>query len=204
MTPSSEIEIQGQQVVVTGHRGAGKSTLVQMLLRQTGAHFVYDYGMEHDEYNRYLPEHRRGDELKAEVDGVIGKVVVDNTPSRRPAIVVLEEANRYVPNRGTIPESVAELVDMGRHYKTAASQGITVIYTTRRPSQLDTDVMELADYLMVYRTRGRNDRERLNQEAAGLGDAAADLDDYHWLLVRPDRTYQTMKPVPPGDTTGEL
>lgn len=202
---NESVSIEGQQIVVTGHRGAGKSTFIQHLLDMgpPGA-LVIDTNREHDGYDRYLPEHRRGEEGKAEINGVVERAVTDNDPERRPGHVVIEEANRYVPNRGSIPPAVGEIVDLGRHYETGISDGVTVTYVTRRPSQLDADVMELADYIVAYRTRGRNDKKRLNDEAPGLGDAAADLDDYHFILVRPDRSYQTMRPVPEGDTTGSI
>lgn len=201
---NEEINIEGQQIVVTGHRGAGKSTFVQTLIDAGPPALVIDTNREHTGYNRYLPEYRRGEEGKAEIDGVVERAVMNNDPERRPGHIVIEEANRYVPNRGTIPPAVGELVDLGRHYETAVSDGITVTYVTRRPSQLDTDVMELADYLVVYRSRGKNDKKRLNQEADGLGDAAGALDDYHYILVRPDRSYDEMNPVPVGDTTGSI
>ena len=199
------VTFEGQQVVVAGHRGAGKSTWIQHVADVLGSGVVfYDMNREHEHFDRYVPDHRRGDEMDAEADGVIGRLVVDNDPARRPGAVVLEEANRYVPNRGNIPESVGELVDLGRHYETAITDGVSVFYVTRRPAQLDADVMELADYLVVYRVRGKNDVKRLNDEAPGLGDAARELDDYHYLLVRPDRSWVRMAPVPEGDTTGSL
>jgi DNA helicase HerA-like ATPase len=209
MAATERISIEGQQLVVCGHRGAGKSTWIQHAVHDAPV-FVYDMNREHeaiaDRPNgaRYLPNHRRDEEGRAEADGVVSRLVTDNEPGARPAVVVLEEANRYVPNAGKIPEAVGELVDLGRHYKTAASDGIAVMYVTRRPAQLDPDVMELADYLIVYRVRGKNDKKRLNKEAPNLGDRAAELGEYEWLLVHPDRTITHMSPVPEGDTTGSL
>ena len=203
MSETREISLAGKQVVVCGHRGAGKSTWIQHAVSDAPV-FVYDMNREHDHLPRYLPNHRRDDECKAEVDGVISRLVTDNAPHSRPGVVVLEEANRYVPNRGKIPAAVGELVDLGRHYETAVADGVSVLYVTRRPAQLDPDVMELADYLVVYRIRGKNDKKRLNKEASGLGDAAAGLSDYEWILVDTDRTWTRMKPVPEGDTTGSL
>lgn len=201
------VTFEGQQVVVAGHRGAGKSTWIQHAARALGEGVLfYDMNREHDpeSFDRYAPEHRRGEEMAAEVNGVVTRTVMDNDPARRPGAVVFEEANRYVPNRGNIPEAVGELVDLGRHYETAITDGVAVFYVTRRPAQLDADVMELADYLVIYRVRGKNDVKRLNDEAPGLGDAARTLDDYHYLLVRPDRSWERMSPVPEGDTTGSL
>lgn len=197
--------VEGQQVVVAGHRGAGKSTWIQHMAEslRSGVLF-YDMNREHERFHRYVPDHRRGEEMDAEADGVISRLVVDNDPAHRPGAVVLEEANRYVPNRGNIPDSVGELVDLGRHYETQITDGVAVFYVTRRPAQLDPDVMELADYLVIYRVRGKNDVKRLNDEAPGLGDAARELSDYEWLLVRPDRSWVHMAPVPEGDTTGSL
>ena len=204
MSETESVSFAGQQIVVMGHRGAGKSTWIQYVLNQTPGHFIVDMNREHEGYNRYLPEYRRGDEAKAEVDGVTSRIATDNDPARRPSMLVYEEANRYIPNRGSIPEAVGEVVDLGRHYETDVGDGIAVMYVTRRPSQLDTDVIELADYLVVYRVRGKNDKKRLNSEASGLGDKASQLGEYEYLLVRPDRSIVHMSPVPEGNTTGSL
>lgn len=201
---SEEIELAGQQIVVAGGRGSGKSTFVQHVLRILGdGALVYDMNREHDAFERYLPDHRRGEEAVAEADGVVSRMVTDNDPSRRPALLVLEEANRYV-SQGNIPEAVGELVDLGRHYKTPLTDGVAVMYVTRRVAQLDTDVTELADYIAVFGPGGKNSRRRLNDEVAGLGDAAAELDGYEWLLAFGDGTFTRMAPVEPGDTTGSL
>lgn len=197
------VDLAGKQVVVTGPRGSGKSTIVQSILRRVPPHFVYDMNREHEGFNRYLADNRRGEDMRAEVDGVISRMVTDNEPEKRPALVVLEEANRYVPNAGKIPEAVGELVDLGRHYVTPAAQGVAVMYVTRRPAKLDTDTTELADYFIVAGPTGKNGRSRLNDEVPGLGDAATDLDGYEWLFA--DRSgFTRMEPVEPGDTTGEL
>lgn len=198
-----EVELAGKQVVVTGPRGSGKSTIIQSILRRVPAHVVYDMNHEHGDFKRYVADYRRGEEMRAEVDGFVSRMVTDNDPEKRPALVVLEEANRYVPNAGKIPEAVGELVDLGRHYQTPAAQGVAVMYVTRRPAKLDTDVTELADYFIVAGPTGKNGRKRLNEEVPGLGDAATDLDGYEWLFA--DRSgFDRMEPVEPGNTTGSL
>lgn len=200
-----EIAIKGKQAVLIGPRSAGKSTLVQYILSRVPSHFVYDITHEHGRFNRYLPENRRGEEAIAELDGVLSSVVLDNDASRRPGLFVIEEANRVVPNRGAIPDAVGEMIDLGRHYERPGGSGVGVLYVTRRPAQMETDAIELADYLMVLGARGKNDVKRLNRERAGLGDMARDMSGgYDWLLVTPDREVHHMMPVPEGDTTGTL
>lgn len=198
-----KIEAFGNQGVVLGKKGCGKSNFVQHLLsddryRNT---LIFDTCREHANTNlpRYTPTHRRGDKARAELGKVLGAYAVTDREYRdiRPDLVVLEELSRYAPSQGKMAEELGELIDLARHY------GVGLIGVARRPAQIDTDTVELADWLVIFRVDGDNDVRKLNRLSSGLGDAAADLPDYHFI-VYDGAEWAVHEPVPEYDTTGKL
>lgn len=186
--------------MVFGLKKSGKSNFVQWLLTQDRYrnHLMYDLTAEHAALNRYIPTNRRGEEAKAELNGVVERTVVGNDRDRRPDILALEEVSRFCSPNSPPPEAVYELIDMNRHY------GIGILGIARRPAQVHTDMVELADNLIIFRLRGKNDRRRLNAEVSGLGDAVVELEEYEFIHVDASRDYQVVNPVEEMDTTGKL
>lgn len=198
-----KIELFGRQTMVFGKKGMGKSNFVQHLLaddryRNT---LVFDTNREHANTNlpRYCPKHRRGDEARAELGELLSRYVVTDREYRdiRPDLVVLEELSRYAPNRGSMADELGEFIDLARHYD------VGLLGVARRPAQVDTDTVELADNTVIFRVDGDNDVKKLNRLSSGLGDAAADLPKYHFL-VYDGSDYAVHEPVPEHDTTGKL
>jgi predicted N-formylglutamate amidohydrolase len=194
------VDFREGHTVVLGGKGSGKSNYVQAKLREPRHrdNLLYDTVREHgdvDGINRYLPEYRRGDEATAELDGVVEKLVLDRSRDRRPAAFIIDEATRQLG--GAVPPAVGEVMDLSRHYDV----GIT--FVARRPARLNADVVELADRLVVFAVRGKNDKRRLDEEYEGLADAVVALDEYHYAVID-GRGLTTHKPVPEQDTTAEL
>lgn len=197
-----EINLFGQHTMVYGLKGVGKSNWVAHVLAQPQYRnsIVYDVCREHDAEttNRVIPEHRTGDAAKEEFDQALRALVTENDRSLRPDLVVGEEMSRYAPNSGSAPESLMDLIDLNRHY------GVGVVGVARRPAKVDTNLTELADNLVIFSIRGKNDYRRLEEEVSGLGDAARSLDPYQYLIVDKSRNYEVHAPVPEYDTTGRL
>jgi len=194
------MELVGRTTAIYGLKGTGKSNFTQWLLSrpQYAGHLVYDLCREHDRLKRYLPEHRRGDDAERELDTVVERMVTNQPRRLRPEVVAVEEVSRFSGPNSQPPESVYELVDLARHY------GVGLVTIARRPAQVHTDLTELADNLIFFRLTGTNDRKKLNRMVDGLGDVVANLPDYHFARVTPDRRVFVHSPVPEMDTTGRL
>lgn len=194
------MKLKGKHTMVFGLKGAGKSNWLQYVLSrpQYRAHVCYDVCQEHDLLRRYLPQHRRGDKAIAEFEQMASRMVLDVDREQRPEVLAIEEVSRIAPNRGATPEALLELIDLNRHY------GVGVMGIARRPAQVDTDLVEMADNLVVFKLTGKNDYRRLEQEVEGLGDVVRDLGEYQWVHVDGSRNYRVMSPVPEMDTTGDL
>jgi hypothetical protein len=188
-----------------GRKGTGKSNFLSHALGARGPAqtLVYDVCAEHDTLTTYTPSHRRGEQADAELEQVTERLVLGPSADGRPEIFAVEELSRFCSPRSPPPEPVYEILDMNRHYRTPSGDGLGFVGITRRPSQVHTDAVELADRLVIFRLTGRSDKRRLNDTHAGLGDAAAALEDYHFI-VADGAGYREYPPVPERDTTGSL
>ena len=183
------ISLRGKTFVVFGLRGTGKSTLVNYIANQfkTKA-LVYDTLNEVPQdasYDSYTPINRYN---VGEVETII-KTVIE---SRAYRLFIIDEANRFCPSKpNPLPPMVADLNDQCRHYN------IGVGYVARRPTQLNQDLTELADYVFIFHLKGKNDINYLNDLSMGLGDAVLALKPFHFVLVKPDRSYTRYAPITP-------
>jgi DNA-binding HxlR family transcriptional regulator len=83
--------------------------------------------------------------------------------NREPLLLLLDEAQRYAPQRPITPEAtvclgaVEDLVKLGRKH------GIGPVLLTQRGSGLNKEVSELCDMLVAFRTPGPLDQERVRE-----------------------------------------
>lgn len=196
----TDFSLIGSSTAVYGLKGTGKSNFVQYILSRPrySAHLMVDVCREHDKLKRYIMEHRRGEEAEAELNQVLRRTVTDNDRSMRPEVVAVEEVSRFCSARKQPPEQLYELIDLARHY------GVGLVTIARRPAQVHSDLTELADNIIFFKLKGENDKRKLNNMVAGLGDRVADLGDYEFIRLTPDYEVIEYDPVPELSTTGEL
>ena len=189
--------MKNKRAVILGLQGSGKSELSKEILRTESSHFVYDVQHEYQGFNRYFVENKQvqrpgknDDPAIAELNRVTTTVVLNSGQVR---LYVVDEANRYCPNKYPLPSSILTLNDDNRHDR------IAFVTITRRAVQLNTDLVELAHYIFIFRLPGKNDRQYLEGLCEGLGDAVRELGDYQFMIVGPDRKYQVHEPIKIGE-----
>ena len=186
------IDLTGKTGVIVGLKGTGKSTFANKILNEFGSNAIYyDTVWEAPEnalFDIYRPRNRYS---VAELSAVITSVVPANVnllPKYR--LLVIDECNRFCrPKPANLPDAVADLNDQCRHYLMSA------LFIARRPSQLNQDLTELADYLFIFRLTGKNDIMFLENTVSGLGDAVLSLQKYEFICVNPDRSFDICEPV---------
>ena len=182
------IELSSKRFAVLGLQGSGKSQLCKRLLRGQPQHLVYDPLSEYKGFNRYQPQDRHS---SGELDDFVTKAVIP----WKPRLFVVDEASRYIcPKPSPLPQGIAELNDWSRHYDIA--WGVVC----RRPSQLHSDIAELAHYLFIFRLSGRLDHHVLDSICAGLGQTVSTLQPYHFAVVEGGLGYYVHKPISIVDT----
>jgi hypothetical protein len=187
-------DITNKRFVIFGLQGSGKTELAKKVLKSVpvNTYLVYDVHHEYKGFTRYLAANRQVDRRKdndpgiEELNAIVQHVVIDSGKIR---LFVLDEANRFCPNHFPLPASILVLNDDQRHDK------IAVGFVARRPAQLNTDLVELAHYIFVFRLTGRNDFQFLEDTAEGLGEAVKSLNDYEFCVVGPDRRFKVHEPL---------
>ena len=183
------IDLKGKTSCIFGLRGTGKSTLLNYVANHFGNKaLVYDTLHEvpkEAKYNVYKPINRyNAGELE-----LVTKSVIE---SKQYHFFAIDEANRFcLPKPNPLPPFIADLNDQCRHYQ------ITVFYLARRPTQLNQDLTELADYLFIFHLKGKNDIRYLEDLSLGLGDVVLSLSPFNFVLVMPNRSFKAYSPIIP-------
>lgn len=170
MTGKFDIDLANKQFAIFGLRESGKSWLTKSIMDTNDRHLVYDPMHEHLGYHAYRPTDRESIE---ELNLFTTKMVL----VWKPDLVIYDEANKYIEPKPTrLPSGIADLTDFGRHWKISAG------YVARRPVQFHTDIVEIADYLFLFRLTGNNDHKYLENMLTGMGDKVRDLPDFHFVV----------------------
>ena len=180
--------LTNKRFVILGLQGTGKSYLARHLLQQQPAHIVYDVMREHSGFNRYIVKYRKhGKEGLDELNLFVQKVVIGSKQIR---LFILDEANRYCPPKpAPLPDSILELNDWQRHFD------ISFGTIARRPTQLNSDLTELANYKFIFQLTGVRDLSYLDSIVKGLGDQVLSLPAYHFVIVYPNHATEIHPPV---------
>jgi hypothetical protein len=182
------MDLKGRRFALLGLQGSGKTVNAKWILKHYPRHLVYDPLKEYVGFNRYLPDYREYSlEALAEINTAIQKLVFDKQGQLD--LFVIDEANRYCPTRRPLPETVGQINDFNRHM----NLGFGVI--ARRPVQLNTDLIELAHDLFIYRLKGKNDIAYLDELVDGLGAAVLSLKPYYFVHVNEFRDFEVCEPV---------
>jgi len=186
-------DLKNKRFAILGLQGSGKSELSRQILKTEPAHLVYDVHHEYEGMNRYLVEHKQvvnpgksSDPGIAELNRVVTMIVLDSGKIR---LFLADEMNRYCPSKYPLPGAILRLNDDSRHEKIAFG------VIARRAVQLNTDLLELAHYIFIFRLPGKNDRQYLEGMSEGLGDAVRELPEYSFMVVDPSRNFTIHPPL---------
>lgn len=185
-------EFEGKGICVFGLRGSGKSVWTRNFLSQYKKHLIVDPMVEYPGFRRYIPQNRAyGKDAINEINTLAEMLVVPkkNNGKAKVDLFAIDESNRYCPNRQPLPHSLLDIMDYQRHWK------LTTVHVARRPVQMNTDIVELANYIIIFNLAGKNDQQYLNDVSKGLGDAVLELPKYHYMYVNENREYKQMKPI---------
>lgn len=181
------LDLENKAFVIFGLKGSGKTELAKYLASKfKNQAFIYDTLSEYPDepFDSYRPKSRNSvKELEA-----VTRLIMR---SREYRLYVIDEANKHCPSKPhPLPQAIADLNDWHRHYDLAIG------YIARRPVQLNQDLTELASYIFIFTLPGKNDIAYLNDIKAGLGDAARELPEYHFIVVGPNRDFKVHSPIP--------
>lgn len=178
------IDITNKRFVILGLQGSGKTVLAKHLLSKSNSHLVYDVLKEYQDFNRYIPTNRNSkEELARAIQILVFRKV-------KPSLFIIDESNRFIePKPIPLPKGINELNDWSRH------MGISWGCICRRPTQLHTDMMELAHYLFIFVLRGKNDTAYLDSILPNLGDTVSNLKQWEFAVVTDNRSVIVHAPL---------
>jgi len=176
------------------------------LLSRQPKHLVIDPLEEYDpkQFKVYRPASILDPKCKIspqeEMEVIISEVVESNAKAGKLELFAIDESQLFFPAREQLPFNAKSLVSLGRHWGVHNTDGVTVIYVTRRPVELNTTIVELSDFRVVYYLTGRNDLKYLSDICAGWDDEVVSLPEYHFSVHHhrdsEGKNFHKCKPVP--------
>lgn len=188
------IDLKGQQWLTLGVKGAGKSYFTDSLMqRASGKVVIFD---PMDEYSdkrgiyRIVPSEKRGEEAIEQLRETIEFI---ETNQDEISYFVVDEISRFHQKGGILDDALGQLLDLNRH------MDIGIGFIARRPTQVHTDIREMADYLFLFGLRGANDQKMLNEISSGLESSMTEMIEeypaHSFITVYPSRKYEIMEPI---------
>ena len=185
----AEMSLRGKRVCVFGLQGSGKSYWSKYVALHYNS-LIFDIHGEYrqDLYSVWRPRAKQhGPELMAEFDAAMQKFVFSKDYSWD--MLVIDEANQYFPNRKPLPPAMARLNDFNRH------MNLGFMCVARRPSQLHTDLTELAHYNIFFKLEGVNDMQRLRDIYPGLDSLVFSLGPHEFAVHEPGKGIYRCAPL---------
>lgn len=198
------------RISIIGLQGSGKTYFAKrFFLQKEPYHLVFDPNNEYDGFNRYVP-HTRAledyDTLSQEVKLMVKRLVLPNIWSleklqatgkekeKRLKLLVFDEADLIMPARKQFNFALRNLWVNSRHYR------LDLLTLTRRPTDLNTYVMDTSDFLIVFNIAGHNALRVLKDIHKDAADAVKNLNyrKYEFLVFDRARNFEkfTLATIP--------
>lgn len=173
ITTESEVDwtiASWHTITVCGMKGTGKTTLEKLMLTKYQRILVFDVNGEFTEFPRYLPE----TDSPKELDKVAKAVWNEGN-----CLLMVSEAELYLPVNGTLPPNVFKITTRGRH------RNIGMIADTRRIANLNKTVFGLSEHVFAFRHFAPTDIKYLNEFFTKDAREMVHLKDYwYWQYHR--------------------
>lgn len=188
----------GRKITIVGLQGSGKTYLAKnYFLKNMKRHLVIDPNNEYEGFNRYIPKFSDDfDKLREELKLMIKRLILPNVrwiekkknkkKVKKPLhLVVMDEADLYMPSKKTMPQPLRYLYVECRHMQ------LDLIAITRRLTDINAYPVEVSDYLIVFKQTGYNDLKRLREiggkEAEEMMREKVDYNKHNFLFFDRDR-----------------
>lgn len=187
-----KLDLRRKTACILGYKESGKSMLAKTLATSYGKDALY-YDTMHEipddaPFFAYKPK------LKNDI-GELETIITLIERSKKFRMFFIDESNRFCVPRRPLPPKIQDMNDLCRH----PQFNLGIVYIARRPTQINTDIMEIADYLIIFQLGGKNDIEYLNSMAKGLGDLVESLNPHEFVIAPNRRTdYKKFNPVKPN------
>ena len=175
-------KLEGKRWVIVGPNESGKSVLAMHIARSFASSLIVDpldgYRALPGQHKKYHPQSVTGEAAQQEIDRVVRSLVMEGPRVRKVDLWLVDEANRFFPHGKPLRKHVAWLNDAYRH------SGLSWGVICRRPVQLFTDMVELAQWQYFFRLTGRNDLQFVEDQHKGLAEVVGNLQPYHFVERR--------------------
>lgn len=182
-----KFDFKNKLVCIFGLHESGKTVLAKHIAKQYKT-VVFDILGEYKEkgLDWYEPKHTAYPDVAQDFDIFLKNARTETKWN----MILLDEASTVFPNKRGLMPIANNFINFYRHSIKEKGWNKGAMFICRRPARLNTDIVELSRYLIIFQLKGKNDIQYLNSINEGLGDAVVELDGYEFIVVQPNRTYK--------------
>ena len=170
---------------VFGLNACGKTEIGKHIARAYKAAVFDVLGEYVKEFPAYVPRNKDYPAIAYEFEKFIAQISTDKNYD----LLLIDEANRIFPNHRPLMPAFRSFLDTYRHYNKSVG------FICRRPAQLQTDIVELSHYILVFNLKGKNDTAYFNCLNSDIRDKIARLPPYHFAVIDQQREVAFFKPI---------
>ena len=185
------VDLSGKSTIIAGLKGSGKTNLAKHIASvDPDDVLVYDPLGEFPHYDYIEPKQSAYPGAAEEFARILNKEKLRDPSAHPYRLLVVDEAARIAPNQKALNRDIAKFNAEHRHIP------LGVVWICQRPRQLHVEIVNLADYLFIFRLPGATDATFLDNTARGLSQAVDSLDEFQYVFVDQKRSFFTIEPAP--------
>ena len=193
METAKAIDFRTKRFVILGPQGSGKTVLAKHIARKFQSAWVVDPLDEYhdlpESHRLFYPARQSYPEGTKEIETLIRRKVLVQPQVASVDLFMIDEAAVFYPHGKTLPRHASWLNHTIRH--TGMAWGLV----SRRPVQLNVDLVELAHYVIMFRFTGRNDLAFADDLHKGLADIVQTLGPHEFVVRDAFGTVERYRPV---------
>lgn len=178
-----DVNTKGELCCVFGMPNTGKTYFLQSLFGNSDRTVVFDTVSEYPEnrFHVYRPERITYPKVNKELNELIQQAFgsPQTNDTENPARLIVDEANRSLPNGKSAGEQMENIIGMNTHY----NPPVSCWFACRRPTMLNTDIKELSRYWFIFSGGRKNDTKYYDNINPKINDLLKEKDQYQFVLV---------------------
>jgi DNA helicase HerA-like ATPase len=186
------VDLGSRSAIIAGLRGSGKTNLAKHIAGlDPDAVLIYDPMIQYAPgFDVIHPKQKAYPAAAEEFARILALEKLADSSSHPYRLLIVDEAARIAPNQKALNRDIAKFNAEHRHYP------LGVVWIAQRPRQLHVEIVNLADYLFIFRLPGATDHTFLENTARGLAEAVESLEEFQYVFVDQRRSFYTIKPAP--------
>ena len=200
-----DLDFNGKSILIVGLRGSGKTYLTKAIAKQPELKPVLvidmmnSFDKDSKDYDRYIPTSKSySDASCKECNQLITMIYKsENYKGKTYRTLIFDDCDLWMPPMKPLPSQMMWLNNMqGKHHNLCGKdKGVCTIYTTRKPTNINSQVRDIIDYIIIFKMTGKNDLRWAEDTIEGIKERVKELKTYEFLVIDSQGNITKFNPI---------